>query len=275
MPLTELCVHFAIHLTGLAVNVAKTPQKAIILAAGQGSRLLPHTLDLPKCLLDLAGRSMLGWQLQGLARAGVREAVVVTGFRSDLVEDALPGITPPGMQVRTLFNPFYKVADNLASCWMVRHELDGPVLTLNGDTLFEPAIARRLLAAPASDITVTIDRKAAYDEDDMKVVTSGERLTAIGKKLPMAEVTGESIGFLRFSAAGAASFVAEIDRTMHTLEGTGLWYLTAIHRLANAGLDVKVASIEGLQWGELDFPADLTRCRTIAADCLVGQAGET
>jgi choline kinase len=255
------------------VNVAKIPQKAIILSAGQGSRLLPHTQDLPKCLLDLAGRSMLGWQLLGLARAGVNEAVVVTGFRSDLVENALPAITPTGMRVRTLFNPFYKVADNLGTCWMVRHELDGPLLTLNGDTLFEPAVARRLLAAPAADITVTIDRKPSYDEDDMKVITSGERLTAIGKKLPMADVTGESIGFLRFSAAGAATFVAEIERTIRTPEGTSLWYLSAIHRLANAGVDVKVASIEGLQWGELDFPADLVRCRSIAADCLVGQAG--
>ena len=257
------------------MNVAKIPQKAIILSAGQGSRLLPHTQDLPKCLLDLAGRSMLGWQLQGLARAGIREAVVVTGFRADLVEGALPDITPAGMQVRTLFNPFYKVADNLASCWMVRGELEGPVLTLNGDTLFEPAIARRLLAAPAADITVTIDRKPAYDEDDMKVITAGERLTAIGKKLPMAEVTGESIGFLRFSAAGAARFVAEIERTMRTLEGTSLWYLSAIHRLANAGTDVKVESIEGLQWGELDFPADLVRCRTIAAESLARQPDGT
>jgi choline kinase len=246
------------------VNVAKIPHKAIILSAGQGSRLLPHTQDLPKCLLDLGGKSMLAWQLQGLAAAGISEAVVVTGFRADLVQGALPGITPAGMQVRTLFNPFYKVADNLASCWMVRHELAGPSLILNGDTLFEPEIARRLLGAPAAAITVTIDRKAAYDDDDMKVITEGERLAAIGKKLPMADVTGESIGFLRFSAAGAATFVAEIERTMHTLEGVSLWYLSAIHRLANAGVDVKVASIEGLQWGELDFPADLIECRSIA-----------
>jgi hypothetical protein len=68
--------------------------------------------------------------------------------------------------------------------------------------------------------------------------------------------------------------VAEIERTMRTLEGTSLWYLSAIHRLANAGTDVKVVSIEGLQWGELDFPADLVRCRAIAADCLARQAGD-
>ena len=106
------------------------------------------TENLPKCLLG--GRNMLEWQLLGLAEAGVREAVVVTGFRAELVERALEQIAPPQMRVRTLYNPFYKVADNLASCWMVRHELNGATLILNGDTLFEPEIARRLLTAPSA-----------------------------------------------------------------------------------------------------------------------------
>jgi choline kinase len=237
----------------------------VILAAGQGSRLLPLTEDTPKCLLDLSGRSMLEWQLRGLAAAGVREAVIVTGFRSELVEAALSRIAPAGLTVRTVFNPFYKVADNLASCWLVRAELAGPSLILNGDTLFEPAVAQKLLAAPDAPITVTIDRKPAYDDDDMKVSVDGVQLRAIGKKLPASDVNGESIGFLRFNAAGAASFVAELERTMRTREGVGLWYLSAIHRLAGAGVDVRCASIEGLQWAELDFPADLERCRQLAA----------
>lgn len=240
------------------------PYKAIILGAGQGSRLLPHTEHTPKCLLDLAGRSMLEWQLCGLAAAGVREAVVVTGFGAEQVERAIERHAPPQLRVRTFFNPFFKLADNLASCWMVRAELAGPCLILNGDTLFEPEIARRLLAAPSAPITVTIDRKPAYDADDMKVSTAGERLTAIGKKLAASEVSGESIGFLRFEPEGAASFVAEIERTMRTPEGPGLWYLSAIHRLAGSGADVRVVSIEGLEWGELDFPADLVRTRAIA-----------
>jgi choline kinase len=241
-----------------------TSYKAIILSAGQGSRLLPMTENLPKCLLALGSRNMLEWQLRGLAAAGVREAVVVTGFRSELVERALEQIAPPRMRVRTLFNPFYKVADNLASCWMARGEFSVPSLILNGDTLFEPEIARRLIGAPSAPITVTIDRKSSYDADDMKVTTQGDRLTAIGKKLPLPTVTGESIGFLRFEPKGAAAFVDEIERTMHTPEGVGLWYLSAIYRLANSGTDVRVASIEGLQWGELDFPADLARCRAMA-----------
>ncbi|RZM03328.1 MAG: phosphocholine cytidylyltransferase family protein [Variovorax sp.] len=179
-------------------------ERALILGAGQGSRLLPLTEQLPKCLLDLNGRSMLEWQLRALADNGIAETVVVTGFRADLVEQALERIAPHGMTVRTLFNPFYKLADNLASCWMARAELRAPCLVLNGDTLFEPEIARRLLAAPSAPITVTIDRKPGYDADDMKVEVEGDRLRAIGKTLSAERVNGESIGFLRFEAEGAA-----------------------------------------------------------------------
>jgi choline kinase len=208
---------------------------------------------------------MLEWQLHGLADAGVHEAVVVTGFRDDLVQQEIERRTPRSIRVRTLFNPFYKLADNLASCWLARAELTGPCLILNGDTLFEPEIARRLLAAPGAPITVTIDRKSGYDADDMKVCGQGDRLVAIGKTLPADAVTGESIGFLRFDAAGAARFVAELERVMRTPEGAKLWYLSAIDRLAKAGAEVRVESIEKLQWAELDFPADLVRCRAITA----------
>jgi len=243
---------------------AHTPYRAIILSAGRGGRLLPLTEHVPKCLLDLGGRSLLVWQLRGLAACGVRDVLVVTGYGSELVELELRQHTPPEMRVRPLFNPFFQVADNLASCWMAREAMNGPCLILNGDTLFEPEVARRLLAADPAQITVTIDRKPAYDDDDMKVSTTGSRLTGIGKKLPAGEVSGESIGFLRFEAEGSKLFVAEIERTMRTPAGPRLWYLSAIHALASAGVDVRIASIEGLQWSELDYPADLVRCRSMA-----------
>jgi choline kinase len=249
--------------------------RAIILGAGQGSRLLPLTEGMPKCLLDLGGRSMLEWQLRGLALTGIEEAVVVTGFHPELVEAELRRITPAHMQVRTLYNPFYKLADNLASCWMARAELIGPCMILNGDTLFEPAIAARLLDAPQAPITVTIDRKSSYDSDDMKVVTEGDQLRAIGKALSAEHVNGESIGFLRFDAGGAALFVEELERTMRTSEGPGLWYLSAIHRLAQAGADIRALSIEGLQWGELDFPADLLQVRALAEGWLGEERAST
>jgi choline kinase len=247
------------------LNTDANPYRAIILSAGRGGRLLPLTERLPKCLLDVGGRSLLAWQLRALAEAGVREAVVVTGYGSEFVDLEIERHAPSGMRVRALYNPFFQVADNLASCWIARAEMSGPFLILNGDTLIQAGIARRLLAAPPAPITVTIDRKAAYDEDDMKVVADGERLTAIGKTLTSGDVNGESIGFLRFDAAGGAQFVAEVERSMRVPAGLRRWYLSAINDLAGAGVDVRVVSIEGLQWGEIDYPADLARCRTIAA----------
>ena len=59
--------------------------RAIILAAGEGTRLRPHTLDRPKCLVPLAGRPLLAWQADALRRAGVDDITVVTGYRADQV----------------------------------------------------------------------------------------------------------------------------------------------------------------------------------------------
>jgi len=239
--------------------------KAIVLSAGQGSRLLPLTTSRPKCLVEFSGRSLLEWQLEALYWGGVREVVVVTGFAADQVEEMLAKRTPAGLKVRTQYNPFYKVADNLATCWLVRQEMQGPCLILNGDTLIEPAIVRSLLQAPAAPITVTVDRKPQYDADDMKVRTEGSRLTAIGKTLAADSVDAESIGFLRFSREGAARFIEQIERVMRTPEGVKLWYLSAINALAQAGVPVEVASIEGLQWGEVDFHPDIARARNMTA----------
>lgn len=239
--------------------------KALILSAGQGSRLLPLTVSRPKCLIELSGLSLLEWQLQALAAAGVTEVVVVTGFSMDQVEAEVAKRAPAGLRVRTLYNPFYKLADNLATCWLVRAEMQGPCLILNGDTLIEPEIARRLLSAPDAPITVTIDRKPSYDSDDMKVHTEGSRLQAIGKTLTADVTNGESIGFLRFSAEGAARFVAEIERVMRLPEGVKLWYLSAINGLTQSGCEVRVASIEGLEWGEVDFHPDVDRARELTA----------
>ncbi len=231
-----------------------SPNRAIILAAGQGKRLLPLTESRPKCLIELSGRSLLAWQLLRLQAAGVDEAVIVTGFRADAVEAEVAGLGLT-MPVRLAFNPFYTVSDNTASCWIVRHEFDRDVLILNGDTLFGPGVAERLLSAPEAEIIVAIDRKPSYDADDMKVLTEAGVLRAIGKTIEAYDA--ESIGFLRFSTAGAARFAAGVERVLAHPEGLRRWYLSVIDELAHAGVDVRVCSVEGLEWGEMDFPQDV------------------
>jgi choline kinase len=231
-----------------------TIRHAIILAAGQGSRLLPLTEDQPKCLIPFAGRSLLAWQVASLAANGVTNIAVVTGFRTEKVEAAIAEMT--GVDIRALFNPFYHVADNLGSCWLAREEMRGDFIILNGDTLVSPEIVARLIAGARLPITVTVDVKDRYDADDMKVERDGDILRAIGKTLTVEQTNAESIGMLAFIGEGGARFRAEVDHMMRTAAGTKNWYLKAIDRIAPEGV-VGTVSIEGLSWAEVDYPADV------------------
>ncbi|GIK98978.1 MAG: nucleotidyltransferase [Alphaproteobacteria bacterium] len=239
--------------------------KALILSAGQGSRLLPLTEDRPKCLLPLDETgSVIEWQIRELVKCGIDEVVVVLGFHAEQVEDLLRKLARPGLAIRTIYNPFFKLADNLGSCWLARHEMDRDFLVVNGDTVFEAAIPERLLSTARAPITVTIDRKADYDPDDMKVVVEGGRLLDIGKTLALDTVNGESIGMLLFRGEGPRLFAGAVERAMRTPEGLKWWYLRVIALLARDEL-VGTVSIEGLDWGEIDYPTDLQHVQRMVA----------
>jgi len=237
--------------------------KAIILSAGQGSRLGHMVDDKPKCLIDFGGRTLLDRQLDTLESNGVAEAVVVTGFHDELVNEAI-GRRSGGPKVRTVYNPFYKVADNLGSLFMARDELNGDCLVWNGDTLVSDSLMAKVVANARPGVCVTIDRKDGYDDDDMKVVVEEDgRLRAIGKRLS-AGVNGESIGLLAFRDGGAERFREAIERDIRTPEGTTIWYLRVIHHLAEQS-EVWTLDIEGEEWGEVDFPPDVERARELVA----------
>jgi choline kinase len=240
--------------------------KAVILSAGQGSRLLPLTEGRPKCLLPLGPRTLIEWQIWALQQNGVDEIAVVLGYHAQDVADLLKKLAGPKLTIRTVFNPFYKLADNLASCWMARAEMERDFIILNGDTVIEPDCVKRLLASPSAPITVTIDRKEnGYDADDMKVHLKGSRLVEIGKHLPPERADAESIGMLYFRDKGPKLFTGTLEALMHTPEGLKWWYLRAIGQIAERN-QVETCSIEGLRWGEVDFPADLERVTALVAD---------
>jgi len=237
--------------------------KAIILSAGQGSRL-GHLVDQrPKCLIEFNGRTLLDRQLDTLEANGVHEAVVVTGFHDDRIEEDLAKRSG-GPNVRTIFNPFYKVADNTGSLYMAREELSGECLVWNGDTLVSNALMRRVVENRQAGICVTIDRKPSYDDDDMKVVEDGGHLKAIGKRLDAGTVNAESIGLLAFRAGGAERFREAIEAALRTPEGTTIWYLRVIHHLAQSS-EVWTFDIQGEEWGEVDFPPDVEAARELTA----------
>ena len=240
--------------------------RAIILSAGQGSRLHPLTENLPKCLLPVqSAEPVLGVQLRALEACGIEHATVLVGFGADQVDDYLEQHCPPGIEVETRFNPFYAVSDNLATCWIAQDLMRGDFVLLNGDTLFEPRVLGRLLASPDAPLTLVVNEKNQYDADDMKVSVSAGQLLSVGKTLDLDTVTGESIGLVRFAASGAKIFTDELNRALRDPDALGRWYLSIIDGLTEQ-VHIGALSVTGLWWAEVDFPEDLRDIRdTLAA----------
>ncbi len=236
--------------------------RAVILCAGQGRRLFPETAEIPKGLLPVSGeRSILVLQLEALAACGVREACVVVGHGAAHVEAFLARRPVPAIRTTTRMNPFHDVSDNLVSCWLARDALHGSCLLLNGDSLFEAEVLRRLLAAPPAPICVATQRKDAYDDDDMKVELDARgRLRAIGKILPAGRVAAESIGILRLRDNGPARFRRALEDAVRGRSSRRAYYLEVIDRLARQG-GVESVDVTGLWWREVDSPSDLALAR--------------
>ena len=236
---------------------------AIILSAGQGKRLLPLTEERPKCMLRVAGKSILEWQVQALLAAQIDKLFIITGFNSDLVEQHIQDrFGAEQDRINIVYNPFFSISDNLASCWMARHAMDEDFILLNGDTLFEPALLDTVLRSEPAPVTLTVDFKDSYDNDDMRVELNASRVISVGKTLPDEHTMAESIGLLYFRDEGPALFREHLDRKMKQGDGLRLWFLSVVDALAKQSL-VRACSINGYRWCEIDFKRDLENAESV------------
>ena len=241
--------------------------KAIILSAGQGKRLLPLTAEIPKCLLPIQGKKLIEWQIDALHRCGIDKITVVTGYRAEKVDEVLQRSYEPG-RIKTLYNSAYAITDNLVSCWAVRHEMNEDFILLNGDTLFEPAVLKRLLESPDRPVTVVVDHKDIYDVDDMKVEMEGCRLVRIGKDIAHDKAQGESIGMILFRGEGPMLFHSALKKALNDPKAGRKWYLSVIDEMAQV-MPVWTCSITGLKWCEVDYPADLKQADGVVSVCTI------
>lgn len=234
--------------------------RALLLSAGRGSRLGALTQDRPKCLLEFGGRTVLDWQIDALQAAGVCDIVVVVGFGAARVERHLA----PRAGVTTFYNPFFQVADNLASLWLARAAMDRDFIILNGDTLIAPELVRTLLREGQAPINVTVTRKDDYDADDMKVTLDGPRVRAVGKRLAPNQTDAESIGMLSFRGEGPAMFRNAVELALRHPAGIDQWYLSVVDALSRQH-NVAAVEVPGGGSAEIDYPADLPVAEALAA----------
>src|SRR5438093_11612687 len=182
--------------------------KAIVLNAGYGGRLRPTTNGLPKCLLPVdADHTLLVVLLRTRACCWIRHVTIMVGYEADKIEHFLATHTIASLTVQTRYNPFFATTNTAVTCWLAIRDMTEDFVLVNGDTLFDGEILRRVLAAPEAPLVMAIDQKAGYDADDMKVMlTTSGRLKAVGKSLPDSKIDGESIGLMAFRAKGVPAF---------------------------------------------------------------------
>lgn len=238
--------------------------KAVVLAAGVGSRLRPRTLDIPKALLPIGpgGETVLGRLLAQCAAAGIEEAILVTGHGEAAVRNHLE--TAP-LPVRTVFNPDYARMNNGQSLLVVRPLVEGATFVkFDGDLVLDAQLLPRLLAAAARSC-ILLDDGRPLVEEDMKAQVSAETglVTAFGKHLPL-DATGISIGAERLHADDAPVVFDALERRIHARGGTDDYYEDAYDDALREGLALGCVRTAGLYWTEIDTQEELDAARAVA-----------
>lgn len=254
--------------------------KAIIIAAGRGKRLGHHTEELPKALVPIGPRTILGWQLRAFAAVGIDELVVIRGYRGDVLEAGVRAALPAGMAVRFVDNHEWETNNVLLSLACAKDELVGETLLTYSDIIFTPAVTRALVAATgAIDLVIDADFALAYDGrtqhplDEAEVADLGDDdlVRRVGKRaLPAEDADGEFIGLARLSAEGTGWAKDALDDALARYDGRDHEpyqraarfrnaYLTdLLQELIDAGRPVTPVLIRG-QWREIDTGQDLER----------------
>ena len=130
--------------------------KGIILAAGTGTRLLPLTRTQPKCLVTVAGKPMMAYQLDALHAAGIEECTIVVGYLAASVRNCF-GHAYKGVRLSYVENTSYNTSNNLCSLWQARAEFNDDVLLLESDLVFDDKLISELIEMDEPNVAV-VDR---------------------------------------------------------------------------------------------------------------------
>ena len=236
--------------------------KVIILAAGEGTRLRPYTLDRPKCMVEIDGVSLIDRQLEVLKSEGIGDIVIIGGYKSEMLKRG---------DIKLKVNDRYFETNMVWTLFSAEEELEGDIIVSYGDIVYSKNILKALIKSKA-DIAVTIDKKwEGYwrernenpldDAETLKLRKDGT-ISEIGQKpSSLEEIEGQYMGLMKFSSEG----VRQIKSAFHSALESGKLlgkevensYMTdLLQSIVNIG--GKVASVQiDEDWVEVDTVEDL------------------
>ncbi|MBL7068246.1 MAG: phosphocholine cytidylyltransferase family protein [Candidatus Omnitrophica bacterium] len=242
--------------------------KAIILAAGRGSRLSKFTQDKPKCLNSIGRKSILERQIETLKSSGVDEIVAVSGYRAQMLE---------GYGIRTVHNPEWEKTNMVKSLLCAGNEFNEPVIVSYSDIIYDRDIVSNLVRKKRDAVVVyDLEWKRLWearfgdplkDAESFKIDQDG-LIKDIGRKVDNIEdIEGQYIGLMRFSAK-ALSWIVRLAQKAGRKVLNKMYMTTLLHRLIREGYPIYGMPIEG-GWCEVDTERDLELANQLYNDGLL------
>ena len=249
---------------------------AVVLAAGRGSRLGALTNERPKCLVSVAGRTILEWQMSALSACGVNDVLVVTGYRHVDVEEALK-VMALRLDIRVVRNVNYETTGTAASVQLGLSAIDQgtDVLILEGDVVFDPTLLREFLLSRTESGTALASWRPSYS-GTCAVVDSGRVVAWLHESQqpqgfrPHAHFKTVNITWLP-SKVWTDGFLPAVCRTLST-DGVRSPAEYAFQNLVQSGLwPVQAMLTDRWNWWEVDTPEDLTAASEMFDVAMLGK----
>ena len=234
--------------------------KAIILAAGQGTRIRNAHGEHPKCLIrfNRSNWTILDQQLDCLFEAGVEEICIVVGYEKEqIVRHVNQHYRQRLRRIRFIENPAFAVTNNIYSLWQAREWVQGcAFVCLNADVVFDVQSLTPALDS-AAPVTMIVDPE--WRDETMKVITRNGRVVRMDKKITREEFSGTYIGITAFAAQTHGPLFERIGRLIENGR-SDVFFNVAVQELADEGVHVAYTQTSKA-WAEIDDAGDLRFAR--------------
>tara|TARA_B100000767_G_scaffold274182_1_gene306392 strand:- start:609 stop:1727 length:1119 start_codon:yes stop_codon:yes gene_type:complete len=246
-------------------SIKKDKTKALIIAAGLGSRLKEHTANLPKCMLDFGGKTLLQRQIQAYKESGIKDISVIRGYKKEKIKYT---------GLKYFENTDFLNNNILNSIFYAEKVINGNIIISYSDILFDATVVQRTLNSDHDiSVVVDIDWRGYYvgrkdhpiTEAENVIFNSNNEVEKIGKiNKGNKEVHGEFIGMIKLSDHGATIFKEHFHRLKKIYWNKPFQraktfqkaYLTDfIQELVDIGIKVHCVIIES-GWKEIDTVED-------------------
>lgn len=231
--------------------------KALILAAGAGTRLAPITEDCPKALVQVKGRPIIIKQIENLHENEITDITVISGYKSDILKRE---IHKRWKEINVVESKDYAVTNNMFSAYLSKDMFYNEVfLMMNADVFFDASVITELLRCPYTDAIVT--DIGVYLEESMKVIEKDGRLVEISKTVRPEAALGASIDVYKFSAKGSRAFFDKCAEYIETKRERKMWSEVALNDILDK-VEFHACPLKG-RWFEIDTYEDLVEAEKL------------